>query len=169
MKPGDLVRHSKGTEWGVGVVVSVAADRVTINFEGRGRVVLSLSAAGPLLSPAVPGDLAPDSPLLEPDRWHEFELRPERRLQGTQRALCARCSKPLNRGPHSRDRRLKACPMCSANDGREHLFYESPSAFGQSDARETDVTPEGTQSYCYACRTGTDQGHAPIRCSEVAQ
>ena len=35
-----LVRHPEKTDWGLGQVQSVVKDRVTVNFEHAGKVVL---------------------------------------------------------------------------------------------------------------------------------
>jgi hypothetical protein len=37
---GALVRHALEPEWGVGQVQSIIGDRVTVNFENQGKVVL---------------------------------------------------------------------------------------------------------------------------------
>lgn len=37
---GDLVRHRLEPDWGVGQVQSIIGERVTVNFEHRGKVVL---------------------------------------------------------------------------------------------------------------------------------
>ncbi len=42
LEPGDLVRHPDRPDWGLGQVQSVAAGRVTVNFEHAGkRVIIS--------------------------------------------------------------------------------------------------------------------------------
>lgn len=66
---------------------------------------------------------------------------------------CSHCGKPLNRSYYSDDGRLKACPNCSAEAGStQHIFYDHPRAFGTTDARSNDNTPDGVQSYCLECR-----------------
>lgn len=37
---GALVRHSAEPDWGVGQVQSIIGERITVNFENRGKVVL---------------------------------------------------------------------------------------------------------------------------------
>lgn len=82
---------------------------------------------------------------------------------------CAHCAKPLNRSCYSADRRLKACPNCSAEpNSTQHVFYDDPGAFGTSDARSNDSTPEGVQSYCRACRDD-ERGEGGILCDAVSQ
>lgn len=39
--PGARVRHPTETDWGIGHVQSVIGERVTVNFEDRGKVVLN--------------------------------------------------------------------------------------------------------------------------------
>lgn len=40
LEPGMLVRNPAATDWGVGQVQSVIGDRITVNFEHRGKVVI---------------------------------------------------------------------------------------------------------------------------------
>ena len=40
LEPGALVRHPECPEWGRGQVQSVIGDRITVNFEHQGKVVL---------------------------------------------------------------------------------------------------------------------------------
>jgi hypothetical protein len=39
--PGARVRHPTQPDWGVGHVQSVVGDRVTVNFEDRGKVLIN--------------------------------------------------------------------------------------------------------------------------------
>jgi transcription elongation factor GreA-like protein len=41
IEPGARVRHPACPEWGVGQVQSVVADRITVNFEDRGKVLIN--------------------------------------------------------------------------------------------------------------------------------
>jgi hypothetical protein len=50
--PGALVFHPNEAEWGLGQIQSVVGDRITVNFEHAGKVVInarviSLKLAGP--------------------------------------------------------------------------------------------------------------------------
>lgn len=45
VEPGQRVRHPMRPDWGVGQVQSAIGDRVTVNFENAGKVVLNLAAA----------------------------------------------------------------------------------------------------------------------------
>jgi hypothetical protein len=38
--PGALVRHPTRPDWGLGQVQSVIGERVTVNFEDRGKVLI---------------------------------------------------------------------------------------------------------------------------------
>ncbi len=39
--PGSRVRHPSEADWGIGHVQSVIGERVTVNFEDRGKVVIN--------------------------------------------------------------------------------------------------------------------------------
>jgi hypothetical protein len=52
LEPGMLVTHPECPDWGAGQVQSVIGDRVTVNFEHRGKVVLDGRRV--VLRPAVP-------------------------------------------------------------------------------------------------------------------
>lgn len=40
LEPGMLVRHPGEPDWGLGQVQSNIGDRITVNFEHRGKVVI---------------------------------------------------------------------------------------------------------------------------------
>lgn len=40
LEPGALVRHPDQADWGIGQVQSVIGDRITVNFEHTGKVVI---------------------------------------------------------------------------------------------------------------------------------
>jgi hypothetical protein len=40
LAPGSFVRHPQRPDWGLGQVQSVIGKRVTVNFEGVGKVVI---------------------------------------------------------------------------------------------------------------------------------
>lgn len=40
LEPGNLVRHPTERDWGLGQVQSVIGDRITVNFEHMGKVVV---------------------------------------------------------------------------------------------------------------------------------
>ena len=39
--PGALVRHPQNEDWGVGQVQSVIDNRITVNFENRGKELIN--------------------------------------------------------------------------------------------------------------------------------
>jgi FKBP-type peptidyl-prolyl cis-trans isomerase 2 len=41
IEPGMRVRHQTEADWGLGQVQSVAGDRVTVNFEHAGKVLIN--------------------------------------------------------------------------------------------------------------------------------
>jgi hypothetical protein len=41
LAPGVLVRHPQQPDWGLGQVQSVVGQRVTVNFEHRGKVLIN--------------------------------------------------------------------------------------------------------------------------------
>ena len=40
LEPGMVVRHPGAPDWGLGQVQSVIGDRITVNFEHEGKVVI---------------------------------------------------------------------------------------------------------------------------------
>ena len=42
-EPGQFVRHPARPEWGLGQVQSVVGDRVTVNFDDAGKVLVNAS------------------------------------------------------------------------------------------------------------------------------
>lgn len=41
LEPGDRVRHPSQPDWGIGQVQSVIDDRVTVNFEHAGKILIN--------------------------------------------------------------------------------------------------------------------------------
>lgn len=41
LAPGALVRHPQEPDWGLGQVQSVVGQRITVNFEHRGKVLIN--------------------------------------------------------------------------------------------------------------------------------
>ena len=41
IEPGMRVRHPTKPEWGLGQVQSVAGDRITVNFEHAGKILIN--------------------------------------------------------------------------------------------------------------------------------
>jgi len=170
MKLGDLYRHIKRPEWGIGVVAKAAGrDAWEVFFEGHGRVRLQEAVARDLLEAVDSSDIPVGSALLEATRWPELEPPPsQRRTHVADTDLCDRCSRKLRQSQYSADRQWKSCPSCSTRDGVVHIYYRYPDVFGQSEARESDDTPDGAQSWCQACRTGELPRDRARRCQDVS-
>jgi hypothetical protein len=45
LAPGTFVRSPSNPDWGLGQVQSAIGDKVTVNFEHRGKLVMNLAAA----------------------------------------------------------------------------------------------------------------------------
>jgi len=45
LEPGMLVRNPQAPDWGVGQVQSRVGEKVTVNFEHAGKVVMDMSVA----------------------------------------------------------------------------------------------------------------------------
>ncbi|MHA1128038.1 MAG: DUF3553 domain-containing protein [Alphaproteobacteria bacterium] len=41
LEPGNFVRHPQQPDWGLGQVQSVIGDKITVNFEHVGKVVIN--------------------------------------------------------------------------------------------------------------------------------
>jgi hypothetical protein len=54
LAPGTFVRSPANPDWGLGQVQSAIGDKITVNFEHRGKLVLNLAAA-PLIAVDAPG------------------------------------------------------------------------------------------------------------------
>lgn len=46
LTPGMIVRHPDRPDWGLGQVQSAIGDRVTVNFENQGKIVLNAAKVG---------------------------------------------------------------------------------------------------------------------------
>lgn len=55
LAPGMFVRSPAHPDWGLGQVQSAVGDKVTVNFEHRGKLVLNVAAA-PLAVVEVPSE-----------------------------------------------------------------------------------------------------------------
>ena len=149
---GSFLRHPT---FGVCRVSSVDDSKIRVVFEdGQERTLNATWVAKHCVEiPATKID--PASPLLRDGPRTARPSSSKKRNateESAQRARpCGDCGKPLNRSLYSADEQLKSCPNCSAEAGY-HLFYRHPEAFGTSDARTSDTTPDGVQSHCEACR-----------------
>ena len=80
---------------------------------------------------------------------------------------CERCGAPLNESQYNATETLKSCPKCSTIDGRQHVYYKNPEAFGTTDLRSTMSRPAGEQSWCTACRARSSEAPEPTLCQDV--
>jgi hypothetical protein len=161
---GSFVRH--GT-MGVGVVVAVRDDKVDVVFDTEEKTYKTAwvqANCAPVLDSEVP----PDSPLRQPATPPPAKrVTAKRKVTRNPASTCPHCANALNRARYSADKSLKSCPRCSVEHG-VHVFHAHPDAFGTTDARVTDATPDGVQSYCSACRIGeTPPSGTP--CPSVSQ
>lgn len=54
-EPGQRVRHPGRPDWGVGQVQSIVGDRITVNFEHAGKVLVNAAVVGLELIEEPPG------------------------------------------------------------------------------------------------------------------
>jgi hypothetical protein len=164
MKVGDTYTHPAKPEWGAGVVTEVRVDGyVVVAFEHREAVTLQTSTAESVLKEA---DIDPSSELRDAKKWRDLSLPPEQRRQARAAATCRACGERLNESQWSTSRTWKSCPKCSARDGSQHIFYEYPDAFGTTEHRVSEASPDGAQSYCEACRTKGEHAR-PLPCADA--
>lgn len=84
---------------------------------------------------------------------------------------CKYCGKPLKNAQYSTDGTLKSCPRCSVLDGEEHIFFQYPKSYGDTQKRSTAAHPDGPQSYCVSHRSNPNNpiSVGGIRCSELGR
>lgn len=148
---GSFVQHETK---GVGVVVAVRDDKVDVLFDS-GLVTLKAAWAEAKCAP-VPDSAVPQDSHLRQKATPPTKAKPVSAKKKLARSLtsdCPHCTHALNRARYSADKALKSCPSCSVERG-VHIFHPHPDAFGTTDARVTDHTPDGVQSYCAECRAG---------------
>ncbi len=58
LAPGTFVRHPDKPEWGLGQVQSVIGDRITVNFENAGKLLIN----GAIVDLQAVDDLSEDGP-----------------------------------------------------------------------------------------------------------
>lgn len=131
---GTLVRNKRHPEWGAGVVVTRPVDgKVEVLFEDDGSRRKFRGADLPTFCECDIQDVPSESPLRDAARWNEVEtLPPEYNLEqeASDTRACTNCSKPLRDSQYSTDGDLKSCPNCSRSDGKVHVYYPTPDAFG---------------------------------------
>jgi hypothetical protein len=67
---------------------------------------------------------------------------------------CTHCNLPLKKSltKYLHREEFKSCPKCSSTHGTQDVYFNSPTFFGTTEARESDTNPSGVQSYCESCR-----------------
>lgn len=79
---------------------------------------------------------------------------------------CKHCGDDLSISVYNQERTMKSCPNCSQANQEYHVFHSYPSAFGTTNLRSSNNSPEGAQSYCTSCRAK----HSPssgILCCDI--
>lgn len=171
---GQLVRHKKQAAWGPGVVISDGGGYVVILFEGEGtKRKFKADTLDRFLVLDV-DDVPSDSPLRVEARWEELVVLPpdfDAGAEAKDARVCEVCDLRLRDAQHSADETWKSCPSCSRADGRHHVFYRTPDAFGTTPRRQSATNPIGVQSYCIACRQDVARtaGEPRKLCNEVAK
>ena len=56
IEPGQFVRHPQQPDWGVGQVQSAIDDRITVNFEHAGKILINARVVGLEVVGAAPRD-----------------------------------------------------------------------------------------------------------------
>jgi hypothetical protein len=44
LQPGDFVRNQRQPDWGLGQIQSIIGNRITVNFEHRGKLLIDANA-----------------------------------------------------------------------------------------------------------------------------
>jgi hypothetical protein len=161
-KAGDVVRHQQQTEWGVGKVVSLTGDgKVVVKFSGRpGDVMLSAAGAGTHLA-------------LDDSEWQDAPRAKGRKAKSAviKKMPCITCSKDLKQSFAYAHAGWKACPECSAKNGRQHVLRPSPQAFETPDANGNVARGDSAQAgWCLSCRSnGAIELGEPKLCSDFTR
>ena len=117
-KPGDIVRHRTKPEWGPGRVTGQTVEgKVLIKFSARaGDVLLTAAGAEQHL------ELASDA------NWQQAP-RAMRRDASVGRVPCSTCAVDVREPVTRTDGTWRACPQCSAQNGKQHVLRPYPEAF----------------------------------------
>lgn len=163
LQRGSFIRHPNKGE---GVVVEVRqGNKLDVLFGSGDRLTLAQDWVERSCTVISERDLAPTSKLGDQSTWDPAPVRARPRAAKAAVGDCPSCGQPLNRSQYSADHTLKSCPKCSARRG-VHVFFEYPAAFGTTDARVNDTTPDGVQSYCAPCRAEEDPPKG-VLCAQV--
>lgn len=130
-KPGDIVRHRTKPEWGPGRVSGQTVEgKVLIKFSARvGDVLLTAAGAEQHLQ------LATDA---------SWQTAPSavRREATVRRVPCSTCAVDIREPVTRSEGTWRACPECSAQNGKQHVLRPYPEAFVlPSDASSSGAPP----------------------------
>lgn len=162
-KTGDVVRHQGMAEWGLGKVQGLTGDgKVVIKFAGRpSDVMLTASGASTHLT-------------RDDSEWQDGPRAKGRRTAKAKVAKkmpCITCAKELTQSFAYAKAGWKACPECSARNGRQHVLRPYPGAF---EAADTDgVVARGDSAHagwCLSCQSnGAVVLGEPKLCSDFSR
>lgn len=161
-KAGDVVRHQGQADWGLGKVVGLTGDgKVMVQFAGRPSDV-TLSAAGAAAHLA-----------LDAGEWQEVR-RPKGRGKAAAAAAalkktpCITCSRELTQSFAYARAGWKACPECSAKNGRQHVLRPYPHSFETPDVNGNVPRVDPAQAgWCLSCQSnGAVELPEPKVCSD---
>jgi hypothetical protein len=161
-KTGDVVRHQRQVEWGVGKVISLTGDgKVVVNFSGRpGDVMLTAAGAETHLT-------------YDDSEWQDKPRAKGRKAKSAvvKKLPCITCSKDLKQSFAYAHGGWKACPECSAKNGRQHVLRPFPKAFEARDADGNLEPGDSAQAgWCLSCRSnGAITLDEPKVCSDFTR
>lgn len=141
-KTGDLVRHKTKEDWGIGRVAGQTSDgKVLIKFSGRtGDVLLTAAGAASHLS------------LDKEAQWQDAP-KGKKRVAAIKKVPCSTCAKDLRQSFAYQSGGWKACPECSAKNGKQHVFQPAEAFEVLDEAAAAEDSAHG--GWCKSCRTGT--------------
>lgn len=165
-KAGDLVRHASKPEWGIGRVAGQTVEgKVLVKFSARaGDVLLTADGA---------------AKHLVADTGAAWQSNPTtlRRAATVGRVPCSTCAEDVRTAITRADGTWRACPECSAQNGKQHVLRPYPDAFDEPaanapadalpDARAraaADPPAEGRDQWCVNCRSN---GRVAVGASRV--
>jgi len=171
-KAGDLVRHKSKPEWGIGRVTGQTVEgKVLVKFSARAGDVL-LTAAGAAQH-------------LVADTGADWQATPTavRRTATVGRVPCSTCAEDVRTPITRADGSWRACPECSAQNGKQHVLRPYPAAFDEpaanapadalpADAARAAADPvaAGREGWCLNCRSnGRIAVGASRVCAEFAR
>jgi hypothetical protein len=142
-KSGDLVRHKSKPEWGIGRVTGQTVEgKVLIKFSARAGDVL-LTAAGA-------------EQHLVADAGANWQATPTamRRTASVGRVPCSTCSEDVREPITRADGTWRACPQCSAQNGKQHVLRPHPDAFA-FEVASAAIPPDdpAKAAWCVNCRS----------------